>query len=214
MRSDDLGEHWTTIDGRPLSLPLTDIQNEALAVDYRSQGRRVYLKDITFDQAGRPVVLYLTSADHRSGPAGDPRVWTVARWTGSDWALSEVTTSHSNYDTGSIDTSDPADWRIVAPTADGPQPYNPGGEMVLWSSLDRGATWQKRRILTAGSARNHTYARRVIDAREDFYMIWADGDCQALSQSSLYFCTRDGRVYRMPREVPPQGAEPEPVDMP
>jgi len=46
---------------------------------------------------------------------------------------------------------------------------------------------------------NHTYVRSPRFARPDFYGIWADGHGRKPSESNLYFTTKDGTVYRLPR---------------
>ena len=92
-------------------------------------------------------------------------------------------------------------WRIIAPTGQGPQAYNPGGEMVMWESRDKGNNWEKGKQLTMSSQQNHTYARRPVDAHPDFYALWADGHGRKPSESRLYFATRDGRVYQMPSSM-------------
>ena len=82
--------------------------------------------------------------------------------------------------------------------------------MVLWTSADQGATWNKLRALTSGSRHNHTYARRPLEAHPDFYALWADGDPQRPSDSRLYFCNRDGtRVARLPVRMDGEFAVPE-----
>jgi hypothetical protein len=100
-------------------------------------------------------------------------------------------------------------WRIIAPTEPGPQYYGTGGEMVMWASADRGATWSKLRDLTRNSVRNHAYARRPQNAHPDFYAFWADGDPYRHSESHLYFCTRDGRVRRLPYDMTADKATPQ-----
>ncbi len=84
-------------------------------------------------------------------------------------------TSDSNYDNGSLYVESDGRWLLIAPTDPGPQPYNPGGEVVLWESLDQGNTWNRIRNLTAGSPYNHGYCRRPIRAHPQFYAFWADG---------------------------------------
>ena len=64
------------------TVPLTEPQNPALVRDYQAEKRLVYIHDLDLDGTGRPVILYITSADYRPGPQGDPRWWTVAHWTG------------------------------------------------------------------------------------------------------------------------------------
>ena len=178
-----------------------DENTPALVHDYRAEGLNVYLKDIRYDRKGMPVILYVTSRGYESGPKNDPRTWTTARWTGEKWEIRPAMLSDNNYDMGSLCIEDDGTWRIIGPTATGPQPYNPGGEMVMWTSSDHGKTWVKIRQLTNKSERNHTYARRPVNAHPDFYALWADGHGRKPSESNLYFCDRDGNVRILPREM-------------
>jgi len=73
--------------------------------------------------------------------------------------------------------------------------------MVMWTSSDRGESWELERQLTAESPRNHTYARRPVNAHPDFYALWADGHAREPSQSHLYFCDQAGVVRVLPREM-------------
>lgn len=101
-------------------------------------------------------------------------------------------------------------WRIIAPAIRGPQQFNPGGEVGMWVSRDRGRTWKKSAQLTDGSSRNHTYVRRPLDARPDFYALWADGDARERSESSLYFTNKTGsHVWRLPEVMTGEFARPE-----
>ena len=202
----DFGETWTTADGTPLTLPLADIKNPALVVDYAAQGRLLYTCDLNFDAAGNPVLLYVLSRDYRPGPAGGEREWTVAYWRKGKWNFSTVTTSDHNYDMGSIYVL-PEEWLVIAPTDPGPQKWGTGGEMVLWASKDQGRTWTRRRNLTQRSELNHSYARRPRNARDPFFVFWADGNPDTLSQSRIYFADSSGRqVWRLPYTFP-EGAD-------
>ena len=212
IESRDQGETWHAADGRTLSLPLTKVDNPALVRDYASEGLNVYIKDLRFDEHDRPVILYLTSKGYQSGPQNDPRTWRIARWTGSEWAIHSITTSDNNYDMGELWMESPGDWRVVAPTETGPQPYNPGGEVAMWQSTDQGTTWKKLRRLTSNSERNHTYVRRPVNAHPDFYGLWADGHGRQPSESELYFCDRDGKVFKLPRQMTAETAKPIPVE--
>ena len=204
----DFGRTWQTVDGRKLTLPLTDARNPALVLDYQAQGLNVYLKDIWLDKRGRPVILFLTSKGYESGPKNDPRTWTTARWTGRKWQMRAAFVSDNNYDMGSLYIEDDGRWRIIGPTETGPQPYNPGGEMAMWVSKDLGKTWKKIKQLTKNSSYNHTYARRPVNAHPDFYAIWADGHGRKPSQSSLYFCDGEGNVRILPRQIKEDFAKP------
>jgi hypothetical protein len=210
-RTPEFGRTWQAADGTLLTIPLTNPDNPALVHDYQSEGLRVYLKDVRFDEAGQPVILFVTSRGWESGPKNDPRTWRVARWTGQAWDITTVTTSDNNYDMGSLYLEDDATWRIVGPTETGPQAYNTGGEMAMWLSRDAGQSWAKVRTLTRDSERNQTYARRPVNAHPDFYALWADGHGRKTSESDLYFCDRKGNVRRLPREMKDNVARPKAV---
>lgn len=211
VQTTDFGRTWTTAAGEALQLPLAEIRNPALVVDYAAQGRTVYTCDLNFDEAGRPILLYVLSRDYRPGPIAGPREWTVAHWTGRAWDFSTVTTSDHNYDMGSLYVRGP-EWLVIAPTDTGPQAWGGGGEMVLWASADRGKTWTRRRNLTHDSEFNHNYARRPLAARDPFFAFWADGDPNKLSASRLYFAdSSGGRVWRLPYTMEGETALPERV---
>ncbi len=212
VETTDAGATWRAADGTELSMPLLDVKNGALVRDYEAEGLKVYINDVNYDPQDRPAILYVTSKGYESGPKNDPRTWTLARWTGERWVFHEVTTSNSNYDMGSLYIEEDGTWRIIGPTESGPQPYNPGGEVAMWTSLDEGATWTKVRQLTRNSPRNHTYVRRPLNAHPDFYALWADGHARQPSESYLYFCDRDGNVRRLPREMDQEFVEPELVE--
>lgn len=210
LQTDDRGASWQTAVGTGVVTPLTAAANPALVRDYASMSRLVYVQDMAFDAAGRPAILYLTSADHRPGPGGSPRRWEIAHWQDTHWVFREVATSTHNYDVGFLKIGADGTWRIVGPTGTGPQPWGTGGEIELWESDDAGATWTKIRVLTAGSARNHGYVRHPVDAPPDFYAFWADGDTDTLSRSYLYFSNREGdRVHRLPYDMTADFAAPE-----
>ena len=201
VETTDFGKTWHSADGKPLTLPLTQPENAALVQEYRSKGLNVYLKDIRYDENDRPLILYITSKGYESGPKNNPRTWTIAAWTGSQWVTRPVTTSDNNYDMGSLWLTEDGAWHVIGPTETGPQPYNPGGEVAHWVSKDRGQTWKKVKQLTVASERNHTYVRRPVNVHPEFFALWADGHGRKPSESNLYFCDRDDNVYVLPREM-------------
>ncbi len=212
LETDDLGNSWKTASGQPVTLPLSSSTNPALVYDAEAEGKLVYLKDLNFDARGRPVILFLTSRGFEPGPENGPREWRTLRWTGAEWVQKPVTTSGNNYDHGSLYLEADGTWRIIGPTALGPQPYNPGGEMEMWVSQDEGSSWRKVRSLTASSELNHTYARRPLNAHPGFYTIWADGHGRQPSASRLYFTDREGTaVWRLPETMNAPFARPEVV---
>jgi len=201
VQTEDMGKTWKTIDGRILKPPLTDVHCEALVKDYESEKRLVYINDLNFDSKGNPVILAVIGRDYRPGPAGDPREWFIIHWKDNRWNFSKVCESTHNYDMGSLYTENNK-WKIIGPTEPGPQKYGTGGEMALWESNNEGITWKRVRMITNKSIRNHSYARRPLNANNDFYSFWADGDADKLSESHLYFTNDNGRkVYELPYEM-------------
>jgi hypothetical protein len=212
LETRDGGRSWTTVSGVPVATPLGDVRNPALVHAYEDEKLLVYIKDLQFDAAGHPVILYLTTRGYASGPANGPRAWHTARWTGGAWQIRPAMISDHNYDHGSLYIEPDGLWRVIAPTDPGPQAHCTGGEMVQWTSRDQGATWTRGRQLTRNSARNHTYARRPVNAHPDFYALWADGDALQPSESALYFTDRAGSaVWRLPTRMTGDGARPERV---
>lgn len=211
--SADGGVTWTTAGGQPVPLPITAADSPALVRDYRTAGKSVYLKDLAFTPAGRPVILFLTAGGFQPGPTGGPREWWTAAWDGAAWDIRALATSDHAYDHGSLWCGADGTWLVVAPTDPGPQPGGAGGEMVLWTSHDVGRSWA-RRPLTAASARNHGYARTPAGADPGFHALWADGSPLEKSPSRLHFCSRDGRVFRLPERMEGERAAPEEITLP
>jgi hypothetical protein len=213
METPDMGETWSTADGKKLTTPLTQADSPARIRNYSAEKLNVYIHDTTADAEGRPAILYTTAKHHQPGPQGDPRTWNVARWTGKEWLFHPVTTSTHNYDTGSLFIEADGTWKIIGPTGSGPQKWGAGGEIELWISKDQGATWAKQREVTQNSLRNHSYARRPRNAHPDFHAYWADGDADKFSESHLYFTNRTGdKVWRLPYDMSGDFAAPEPVE--
>ncbi len=214
MESDDGGQTWRNVQGELLDLPLTEIGNPALAVEYESQLKLAYLKDLQYTADGHPVILHLVSPGWASGPENDPRVFTIARWTGTEWVTRPVTTADNNYDFASLYIEADGTWRIIGITGTGPQPYNTGGEVAMWISRDEGDSWEMVRQLTRDSEYNHTYPRRPLNAHPGFYAFWADGHGREESPSRFYFATRDGEVFRLPYSIDGDAmwVDPEPLE--
>ncbi|GAB4460347.1 MAG: BNR-4 repeat-containing protein [Armatimonadaceae bacterium] len=208
----DGGKTWRTVDGKPVSLPLTEVQNPALVRDYEAEGLKNYLKDLRFDRNGNPVILYTITKGWQPGPETGPREWYTARWTGREWVFHPAMQSWNNYDMGEFAIEPDGSWRFIAPTEPGPQPYNPGGEVALWVSKDEGRHWSNIRQLTRKSRYNHTFVRHPVNAHPDFFAFWADGDTHVPSEVRLYFANRDGTVVRrLPYIMSEDAATPEVV---
>ena len=101
-------------------------------------------------------------------------------------------------------------WTVIAPTEAGPQYWGTGGEMAVWQTENKGVIWERFKDLTRNSVRNHSYARRPVNAHPDFYAFWADGDPDKLSISELYFCDKNGKVFKMPYTMTQEWEKPIP----
>ncbi|PWJ57946.1 putative BNR repeat neuraminidase [Dyadobacter jejuensis] len=201
LETADFGETWQNIQGQRATLPLTNAENLAVVHDYASEKLNCYLLDIAFDQKQKPAILVISSKGFEAGPGNNPRNWTFYRAPKNEWKSSVVTTSDSNYDMGSIFIESKNRIKVIGPTIDGPQAYNPGGEVAMWESKNGGKSWALAKQMTKNSAMNHTYVRKPHHAHPDFYGIWADGHGRKPSESYLYFTNRQGDVFQLPRHA-------------
>ncbi|MBW6535129.1 MAG: BNR repeat-containing protein [Mariniphaga sp.] len=208
IETSDLGQTWTDVQGNPLEIPLLKLENPARVIDYQSQGKNVYLKDMGFDSDGNPAFLYIRSNGHEPGPVSAPYEWCITRWAGKKWHTSVITESDHNYDMGSLYISE-KDWKVVGPTAEGPQEWGVGGELEVWQSKSKGKKWRKQKSLTQNSEFSHAYVRRPLDYKAPFCFFWADGHSHELSKSQIYFGDFEGNIWRLPYEMEEDFEKPE-----
>lgn len=199
LETTDFGNTWKTVNGQAVTLPLQSRDNPALIKDFVSDGLNCYLLDIALDSRLRPSILVISSKGYEAGPGNAPRLWRFFRHDGARWNDNTVTGSDSNYDMGSVFFENDRQIKIIGPTIDGPQAYNPGGEIAVWSTNDGGSGWKLEKQLTSKSNYNHTYVRRPLHAHKDFFAIWADGHGRRPSESYLYYSDSNGKVFRLPR---------------
>ncbi|MBC8766565.1 BNR-4 repeat-containing protein [Arenibacter sp. BSSL-BM3] len=197
IQSADFGSTWTTVNGINTPVPVTDLASPARAVDYASQNKNLYLKDMGFTADGYPACLYIRSNGHEPGPKSAPYEWCITKWNGAEWQTNVVTTSDHNYDMGSLFISED-NWKIVGPTEKGAQDWGVGGELAIWQSTDKGETWKKINTITEHSSLSHSYVRRPVNYKAPFSFFWADGDSHQLSKSELYFGNFKGDIWKMP----------------
>lgn len=210
IQTKDFGKNWQTVDGKSSSLPLTAVAIPERVIDYHSQGKNVYMKDMGFDAQGHPTCLYLTSNGHEPGPENGPYEWRISTWTGKKWRTTIIATSDHNYDMGSLFITGKT-WKVVAPTGNAPQQFGVGGEIEIWTSINAGKTWKKEKELTHNSEFNHAYVRRPLQAKAPFCYFWASGHPHQMSRSDLYFGDFEGKVWRLPYHMNADQASPERV---
>ena len=208
IQSKDWGKTWTNAAGEIVELPVTREEGPALVKNFRKDGRNCYIKDVNVDADGNPMILYVTSDNHLTGPDGGKRSWGVARWNGEKWEHTFITNSTHCYDSGALYVAGNR-WVVVGPTEPGPDYWGTGGEMAIWQTENNGVIWERVKDVTRNSERNHSYARRPLNTHPDFYAFWADGAADKLSISYLYFCNRQGDVFRMPYTMTQEWQKPE-----
>ena len=199
LQSDDMGETWKTINGKPVNIPLTDKNNEALIKNFEQDGKQVYLSDIDFDSDGNPVILAIISSSRVPGPGS--REWFVISRKDGDWNFKKVCESSHNFDRGSIHIEG-SEWKLIGPTEPGPQESGTGGEVALWVSRNAGTDWQKVTFVTKNSINNNSFVRHPVNAQKDFYALWTDGNADELSKSYLYFTNEKcDKVWMLPYDM-------------
>ncbi|MBD3630282.1 BNR-4 repeat-containing protein [Cyclobacterium sp.] len=207
FQTTDFGETWTDVQGNKVAIPVVNLTSSGLVMEYFSQKRNVYLKDVNFDSEGNPIALYVEGIGHQPGPENGSRKWHVVHWNGNSWEDHVITESDQNYDMGSLWVAGD-DWMVIGPTTDSPQEWGAGGEVEMWNSNDGGGKWVKSKTLTRGSQRNHNYIRKVVDGQDPFYYFWADGNPNEFSKSQLYFGNSAGQVWVLPYEMDEEQVKP------
>ncbi|MEN8117310.1 MAG: BNR-4 repeat-containing protein [Bacteroidota bacterium] len=197
IQTADFGKNWTTVDGIKQELPVKKQKTPARVVDYASQSKNVYLKDMEFDKDGNPVCLYIRSYGHEPGPRNAPYQWCITKWDGNNWQTFVVTTSDHNYDMGSLFIAG-NEWKIVGPTERGPQQWGVGGELAIWKSANKGETWEMIKQLTTNSKMSHSYVRKPVNYKTPFCFFWADGHSHKFSRSELWFGDFEGNIWQLP----------------
>lgn len=203
LASSDWGKSWQTMSGEVPKLPLTSRENIALVKDFTSLKLNNYLLDVNLDENGSPLILSVSSKGPEPGPQNGKRDWHFfyTDQKNKTWKSTVITASDSNYDMGSIYVEGKKTLKVIGPTNEGPQAYNPGGEMVAWVSKNYGESWKVAKELTLHSERNHSYLRKPNDAADGFYGFWADGNGRKPSESTLYFTNKKGEVFILPRTM-------------
>ncbi len=202
----DFGKTWTTATGEILNIPLKEVTNPGLVREYYSKGKNVYVKDVSFDENGNPIALYVVSNGSDPGPTKGLREWFVTYWDGKGWIDRKVTTSDHNYDMGSLITTGKK-WIVVAPVQNSPQQWGGGGEVVMYESTNKGISW-KRKQITKNSIQNHNYIRKSVSGKDPFLYFWADGNPFEFSKSQMYFGDSKGGIWKLPYDMKTDNEKP------
>jgi putative BNR repeat neuraminidase len=166
--SDDGGTTWRRSDGNAYTLPIGERRAEKV---FDSATHGVWLKDIQLDSQGTPYLLFV-DADVKTYEC----TWKTAGLSIEGWTVSDVAQSDHMYDAGSLAILSDDDFRIWGPTAVS-QPYEDGGEIEEFQSIDRGATWARTDRLTTDSNYSHNQVKTVFNHQKgDFRIIWSYGD--------------------------------------
>ncbi len=210
LQSTDFGKTWTTAAGEEVVVPVDRRDHPALVRDFHAEGLLCYIKHLVLDGEGNPHVHLVTSRGWEPGPEKGPHVWHVATCRDGVWIYEEVLRSDCNYDMGSLTVQADGSRSLVGTSGKGPQEFNTGGEVELWSQSAVGEPWTRERVLTDGSERNHSHPRCAVDAHAEFRALWADGHTRQPSPSRLYFTNAAGDVRVLPDRMDDDFATPLP----
>ena len=199
IETTDFGKSWQNGIGDSISLPLKEIENEAIILNTQKEKKLAYINDMAFDDKGKPMISYISSKGPVPGPQNGPYEFQSIYFNGKNWQRSKVKEVDHNYDYGSL-YQDKKKWKLLAPFGNGPFQYNTGGEMEEWEFNQRNSNWKQKRILTRNSTYNHSYPRKAINYNKNFYAFWADGHPRISSTSHLYFSNKKGQVFQLPHQ--------------
>ena len=206
IETSDFGKTWRTYPSGHVSVPLDRPDNAAKVHDY-GKDWWVGLRSLGFVAAnGSPVILQVVRLHSKAMPAKDSRLWTFSRWMGREWQTAAQGYSDHDFDGGDF-SLDQSPWHWVATTSPGPQPDAAGGNMIRWTSYDRGRSWSWQ-PLTHGSTVNQNWPRHPVNAADGMEFLWTDGDANKPSLSQIYFADRAGNVYQLPTSMASDSAKP------
>ena len=205
-----LGKNWRNVRRKKVDLPLKTVDNPALVRDYHSQKWLIYPKDLNIDRFGFPTILYIMKREIDTPNRKMPCIWTTARWYGRAWEFAGQIRSDNILDTACLNIDQNRNVRLIGPTQTGPQPEEPGGEIIMWTTETQGRSWLKKTI-THNSKFNHNCVRRPVNAHEQFDSFWFDGQSCA---SRLYFADNTGNAFVLATNMTKDFEKPQPLHQP
>lgn len=166
---------WYRSDGAEIaaSLPLGPAD---VSLVYDGSAVRCWAYDMVLDADGRPRILYCRYPGNASH--GAPIEYWHARWTGSEWVNSYITTDGPGlyipeiYYAGGLcfDRIDPSKIFLSAPISGVRQ-------IQEWSTPDNGATWSKLRDITSGGVASNQRLRPIAPRNRSAgpRVLWFEG---------------------------------------
>lgn len=211
----DAGRTWQSIRQTRLDLPIRGHENGVLVWDYKSIRWTAYLKDLEFNSAGIPCIVYLGG---RGGTGRTPLLctWTVGRWVGREWETHGVIPAAGPFDVTAFQILPDRSWRQVV-IRNSPATRPAHEEVVLWSSTDQGRSWLKQAWFREEPTARHVLVRPA-GASPELSALWivgptgaGDGSPASGSAARLRFLDARGDALQLPVEMPRSDARPEPM---
>ncbi len=159
---------WYDIKGRSVILPVTpqtadaqlrvfdsgpDGVNEVVVKEEPTsvQPERRVPEAVTATTPGAPLIQFITGAGRGAGTYH----WEFARWGGSFWTTSTITSTDHNFDSATFDphSNGTIDSYLVTGDSERLTTRNDpiegrGGRIEQWASSDHGATWAFKRVVS------------------------------------------------------------------
>ncbi|OGK24163.1 hypothetical protein A3A46_00435 [Candidatus Roizmanbacteria bacterium RIFCSPLOWO2_01_FULL_37_13] len=170
--SDDGGVNWKKREGTDLMLPITEV-NADLVFD--SGDKPDFVWDIVVDEGYNPFIVFA----YKDDPYHEFR---FARWNGSSWVMSSITSSSMLYDSGNFFSGG-----IVIDPNNVYKVYlskkRAKLEIESWISSDFGETWKKSESITQNSLVDNFRPQVVQNYAENFRLVWSSGIYEGLINS-------------------------------
>jgi hypothetical protein len=209
------GRLWKA-DGTAVGTLAAPIAPQAADLVYDGP-ENAWVHDVAHDAAGRPVIVFA-----RFPAVGDHR-YMYARWTGTEWSVHEITAAGGSIHDGDFEeqysagiTLDHEDPSVVYLS----HPVEGAFEIEAWRTADGGASWDERRVVTAGSAVENVRPvspRGMVPFASDLSVVWMRGEYNTYVDYSTSITT----ILQTGGNAPPvadaelstrSGPAPQPVD--
>lgn len=207
VKTSDMGKTWLNVAGEVIKTPLEDVQNNALLYD--SEKKLVYINDLNFDSEGNPVILAILSNDSGQEVGNLTHELSIFQWKDKKLNINKICNVPHNQCIASIYPEKDI-WKVLSPYVEDPKKSDSVNEIVLWTSIDKGSSWQKAANVTSKSVFTNSYVRRPLNASDEFYSFWSDGDPLKRSECRIYFTNKKcNKVWALPYNMIKETERPE-----